>query len=330
MDWNWFFSSLSQSSAAIVGIFGAFIITKILSNQAQFGERTARFKSLRAAATKLENSAENLAFAWYVRLMAESQLEKAEDLLDKDDNLTSEDLYAKLRFPPYLARENAIRALQSAKDRREAAAEAERQRIQEMARLQSERRSKLGAAGALASSLGLGGDGFSIPMSHPISRRLSSINNPHAELQKEREAIDALEVEIRHHMRTISDFLEATSSNPESSAAIMWALIMVSALFLVGVVYPLSFMPSPVPWTPALEIHGFWGRVFSLRGMLLIFVSLIFLSALTMFAVMNRRMRYSPDEIRSLEDFTRIETYSKYYAIAEENERVARETAKSL
>ncbi|KQV82793.1 hypothetical protein ASD15_31345 [Massilia sp. Root351] len=67
-----------------------------------------------------------------------------------------------------------------------------------------------------------------------------------------------------------------------------------------------------------------------MRGMLLIFVSLIFLSALTMFAVMNRRMRYSPDEIRSLEDFTRIETYSKYYAIAEENERVARETAKSL
>jgi len=35
-DWNWFFSSLSQSSAAIVGIFGAFIITKILSNNSNF------------------------------------------------------------------------------------------------------------------------------------------------------------------------------------------------------------------------------------------------------------------------------------------------------
>ena len=31
MDWNWFFSSFAQSSAAIVGIFGAFLITKILN-----------------------------------------------------------------------------------------------------------------------------------------------------------------------------------------------------------------------------------------------------------------------------------------------------------
>ncbi|MBC3810080.1 hypothetical protein [Undibacterium aquatile] len=328
MDWNWFFSSLSQSSAAIVGIFGAFIITKILSNQAQFGERSARFKSLRAAASKLENSASNLAFAWYVRLTAENQLEKAEDLLEKDDNLTSDDLYAKLRFPPYLARENAIRTLQSVKDRRSAAAEAERQRIQKMAQLQAERRSKFGAAGALMSA-GMSGDGFTIPMQPHLPRGLASINNFHAELQKEREAIDALEVEIRHHMRTISDFLEATSSNPESSAAIMWALTMVAALFLVGVIYPLSFMPSPVPWTPALEIHGFWDRAFSLRGMLLIFISLIFLSALTMFALMNRRMRYSPDEIQALGNFTHIGTYSRYYAIAEENESIAREIAKS-
>jgi len=33
MDWNWYFAALSQSAAAIGGIFGAFIITKVLTNQ---------------------------------------------------------------------------------------------------------------------------------------------------------------------------------------------------------------------------------------------------------------------------------------------------------
>ncbi len=54
-------------------------------------------------------------------------------------------------------------------------------------------------------------------------------------------------------------------------------------------------------------------------------VSAIFLAALAMFALMNRHMRYSPEEIQALEKFTRIETYSEYFAIAEENERVAHE-----
>jgi len=139
--------------------------------------------------------------------------------------------------------------------------------------------------------------------------------------------MDALEVEIRHHMRTITDFLHTTSSNPESSPAITWALVMVALLFLIGVVYPLSFLPTPSSWTPALEIHGFWTRVFSLRGGLLIAISTIFLSALTMFGVMNRRLRYSPEDVQSLDVFTRIGTYSEFYAIAEANERIARERA---
>jgi hypothetical protein len=35
-DWNWFFSSVAQFAAAIVGIFGAFIVTKTLANQSAF------------------------------------------------------------------------------------------------------------------------------------------------------------------------------------------------------------------------------------------------------------------------------------------------------
>ena len=36
LDWNWFFSAIAQSTAAITGIFSAFIITKIINNQSNF------------------------------------------------------------------------------------------------------------------------------------------------------------------------------------------------------------------------------------------------------------------------------------------------------
>jgi len=320
MDWNWFFSSIAQSAAAIVGIFGAFIITKVLSNQAKFGEKVVRIRSLRTAAAKLVDSADKRAFEWYVRLNEKYQLEQAEDLLEKDPNLEPDDLYEKLRFPPFLSREDAIQELQTLKDVRARAAEDERLRHEEEVRQyavwqEKQRRSGLGGL------MGLGGDaaGFLTPQKVP---RIRSPSHSYEELEKERDAIDALEVEIRHHMRTISDFLETISSNPESSLAITWALVMVAALFLIGVIYPLSFLPTPTTWTPAVELHGFWAQLFSLRGLLLTVVSSIFLAALTMFAVMNRRLRYPQGERQSLDEFTRIGTYSKYYAIAEENEKI--------
>lgn len=79
MDWNWFFSSLAQSSAAIVGIFGAFIITKVLSNQVSFQEKTARGKTLVADASRLQHRAKNLPFNWCVLRTYESAMLRAED-----------------------------------------------------------------------------------------------------------------------------------------------------------------------------------------------------------------------------------------------------------
>ena len=38
MDWNVFFSTVSQTSGAIVGIFAAFLITKIVANQSEYSK----------------------------------------------------------------------------------------------------------------------------------------------------------------------------------------------------------------------------------------------------------------------------------------------------
>lgn len=64
-DWNWFFSSLSQSAAAIVGIFGAFIITKIFTNQTVFHEKKAKSRDLLIQAQKISDAANSFNIEWY-------------------------------------------------------------------------------------------------------------------------------------------------------------------------------------------------------------------------------------------------------------------------
>jgi cytosine/uracil/thiamine/allantoin permease len=53
MDWNWFFSSLAQSVAALVGIFAAFVITKIINNQSDFARKATRIREIISTSEKL-------------------------------------------------------------------------------------------------------------------------------------------------------------------------------------------------------------------------------------------------------------------------------------
>ena len=316
MDWNWFFSSLSQSSAAIVGIFGAFIITKVLSNQAVFDVKLERGKSLQATADKLVASAHNLAFSWYVKHQFEDEMESVAELLEKDEEVSPDDIYATLNFPSFMRRSEVIEKLTAFKKARALAKERQRAIDEERARARAERQKTSRQLSAVFDSLN--------EVRRPF---VPNFSPPTLGLDKERESIDGLEVEIRHHIRTISDYLGTVTKNPESSPAITGALSMVAALFLLGVIYPLSFMPTPTNWTPALELQGFWSRVFSLRGLLLTSVAALFLAALVMFALLNSKLKYKPELLESLQKFTTIGAYSEFYGIAEENAKEKRAAA---
>lgn len=63
-DWNWFFTSISQSAAAIVGLLGGFIINKILSRETEFEQNNGLFDQLEQ---KIANQKRKIAirdFAW--------------------------------------------------------------------------------------------------------------------------------------------------------------------------------------------------------------------------------------------------------------------------
>lgn len=309
MDWNWFFSSLSQSAAAIVGIFGAFIITKILSNQATFAEKTNRIRELIVLAQRIVDDASDLSIDWYNRRISEREADRLNDLLERSGDETPEQLYDQLKFSAFIEKKLVLQFIENTIESRRQRLE----RAREEERLRQETRRSGGGIGAF-SDIG----GFAAPMRN-INMPSNLALNP--ALEKERDAIDLVIRNARQHIRLVRDLLDAVQGNPESSPQITYALVMISMLFFVGVIYPLSFMPTRIDTTPGLSFGAFIDITFSLRGALLLAVSVIFTGVLGMFFAMNVRMKYRDDEIQKLVEFSSLGAYSRFFLVMEANQK---------
>lgn len=65
MDWNWFLSALAQSGAAFIGIIGAFLTSRILSEKNVFGDIHERFRDTDFQRTNTVQNLKNCRFEWY-------------------------------------------------------------------------------------------------------------------------------------------------------------------------------------------------------------------------------------------------------------------------
>lgn len=75
-DWNVFYSSLAQSTAAFVGLLGAFIITKIINNEQQFNENKILIEDCIVTANNLKMRLKDRYFNWYNTRIREKAFEK--------------------------------------------------------------------------------------------------------------------------------------------------------------------------------------------------------------------------------------------------------------
>lgn len=101
MDWNWFFSALAQSTAAIVGIFAAFIITKIINNQSDFKKKCSELNALLADCHNLVDKANNRYFEWYNKHTRDGELERINQFILENDSDDPAFYYDELTFSEY-------------------------------------------------------------------------------------------------------------------------------------------------------------------------------------------------------------------------------------
>ena len=305
-DWNWFFSSVAQSAAAIVGIFGAFIVTKILANQSAFAEKNRRVQELITLGEKLVDATGRLAFDWYHKHDNSDEFRSLEKLLEENETEEPELLYEKLRFSPYITKNDVIQEISDYISTREIRLQRNRQDARQQKNL-----------------------GFAMSARPDLLSGLSTSLHLQPQLTKEREEIDAMYTEVKHHARMVTDFHTLVEVHPESSPLITTSLILILTLFFAGVIYPLSFMPLPTDWKPAISINEIPNFLFSLRGALLTVISAIFTVMLAMFFFINIQMRYPQHLLKQLEQYSHLSKYSKFFANREENASV-RNTAKNI
>jgi len=67
MDWNWFFSSIAQSGAALIGIIGAFLISRVLNEKDVNSTILHEFRDIAFKRTNVVHDIENIPFDWYNR-----------------------------------------------------------------------------------------------------------------------------------------------------------------------------------------------------------------------------------------------------------------------
>jgi hypothetical protein len=292
VDWNVFFSTVSQTTGAIVGIFAAFLITKIVANQSEYSKNREKASDYIHRSKALEHESETRYFEWYNKRMVEEELSEIDGLYhETDEILSAEEYYNRLNFSPFQDKSEALSLIQSKIDELTEKKRAEIERV----------RSDL-------ERLGLGYGVLSAKPMHIPNLSALAVNTT-----KEREQIDNLLVRTTMQSSMNHDLLVQLRSGSESSPLVSVSIVAVILLFFSGVIYPLSFLPLNPNTELSLSLVASWDILFSLKGALLTLMSIIFNGLMIVFLCINQKLKHGTAVLSELERYSCIGSYSEYF-----------------
>lgn len=278
----------------MVGVISAFVISRLLDAQAEFDRVSRKTEELLLKANRLSDAAAARPFQWYVQQGVNNALSEVRERL-KEPVQPPAAYYDSRRFPIFVSRDEAIKAIDDTID--EWLTERE-----DAARKKAEKE---------ASSMS---DPF-----RSLYRSIPEVKNGFRETSREREInearneVDALILEVKHHIRLIKRHINFVHGNPQKSSlvtGIIWAL---GFLFVVGIVYPLSFLPVSATGAPELGgVEAFLAVLFSLRGGLLALLSIVFGAVLLLLHRTNAKLVHPPHIFNNLVSAIKYGYYSKY------------------
>ncbi len=333
-DWNWFFSSLSQSAAAIVGIFGAFIITKIFSNQTTFLDKNTKIKQLLIQAKKISDNANNYKISWYNKhynhpefrsfhVFLDNHFPSEEDISTITDEIL-DNFIKSSKFSVYSSTDEIKKELTYIADKMFQSNAKSRERDEAARKLEAEYKNTL-LSGIIGYPQLMGGMSNISDMLNPQYKPLFTTygevhDTPWPDVHKEAEELEKSYLEAKHHARLVADLLEATEENPESPTQISAALLLVLFIFFIGVIYPLSFMPATGGPEISASIDVIKSHIASFKGLLLGVISTAFTVIIAIFYRTNSAMKYNPEDLKKIRELTDAKNYCRYFKFIEDSE----------
>ncbi|MBL0317316.1 MAG: hypothetical protein IPP69_16735 [Flavobacteriales bacterium] len=295
MDWNWLYSSLAQSAAAIVGIISAFVITKVVSNQGEYAKRLQLIKQLIIDANSLKGEINGRYFRWSNARIRERELKIIQSNLLNSPELpeSAEEIYLKASFSTFDDAKKIIEKIQTLIN-------------SELSRREDDRKQAF--------------QNFKASSNHPayferISPSIvssSNIDSMQDKLNDEYEIIDAVIIKIERHTEYIKAQLSEASSNPESSPMISRMVYILGLMYIFGVLIPLCILPLPINQPAFWDINEIISEAYSIKGAILSIVSILFFAILGTFSSINIGLKYPANLMSDAESLCHLKNYSKY------------------
>lgn len=329
LDWNWFFSTLSQSAAAITGIFGGFIITKIFSNQSHYYERTRALTEIIAEADIIKAEASTFRFQWYKSTVDAHAIREIIDYLEEYCHCTNpEDFKAGLKqlpiggFSIFTRTHEALEIVDDlivkkcAINKKHAEESIAKETIDSETKLTDH--SKQGPTSQKPDCLTYQEFTFNkfnkyhLPPSI-LKSKIFHEEYPAEELEKELVDFKKTYSKARRHAHSARQLFDTIKGQLTSHWQISGSLALVAVIFFAGVIYPLSFLPASGAPDLQFTISAFNAILFSVKGFLLFIVSLAFLSVVMVFLITNINLKYKRAELIELRNLSELDAYSAHF-----------------
>lgn len=275
-DYNWFFTTIAQSAAAIVGFFGAFIITKIINIEIEFSNLKRRYNDIISDIIKQKSNFSNRYFEWYNRRIREDEFESENfsNLVSEigKSNLTDENLEYIIFFSKFSI-------------------------FDDYDKLKILIKEEIGKSINKTSAFG------------------RSLINPQPVTEKR----DYINIEISSTLQLIEkikSLISEIESFPSSKTIILFSLISIVLMFIIGIIYPLSFLPTNNSFELCFGLEcfkDFFVIYFNcFKSVLLLIFSLIFITIIIVFLKINKSHNFENENIKDLKEQTKIDNYSGY------------------
>ena len=269
MDWNSFFSTVSQASASMIGVLLAFLVSRIISESSDYDRLEYDGQALIDESADLKTRIQSMNFDWHdKRIYEEYDFDEVRaDLISLDN--TSDEVkidFLERELPRIYYPEKFVRSLN----------------IKINAAIKASQQS------ARQSSTAIGISAFQIP-----ARRMPIPPNTML-LQRLREFEDGFEditFRVQSVIRRHKSLRRALQRNIVDMNGLSRSLLLLAPVVLLTVIYPLHFLPVPTGHAPSMTTNYAVIRdlALSIKGFFLIVLSFLSVGLLVFLSFFCRR-----------------------------------------
>ncbi len=315
MDWNVFFSTMSQTCGAVVGIFSAFLITKIIADQSEFSRLRDKISTMISKSEYLKAHFDRVDF----EQLNNKELKDLSDILynsikDEELDKSPEFYYELIDQPLYASKSDAIEYIKYAIQRAEKYQLEKKKKQEEEDWKKSHRESLERAFGSsVLANIDLMNSIKPITnpyASSPLDRIKESMAHDPINNNREQSSRKQLIIDSKHQVSINRKVLNELEGSNTAHQLISRSLVIVLLLFFIGVIYPLSFLPLVPGAEITLSIRAFFDILFSLKGALLGLLAVSFSFLIATFWSVNNRLKLSPKECEDLKKMCQPEGFS--------------------